>query len=73
MKIKYNIWHIDGYVGWDDYDNSSDCNICKDYIVNATFTKDDVINMFCNEHKNYRIVVTIKCFLISSGSVTYNN
>ena len=20
MEIKYNIWHIDGYAGWDDYD-----------------------------------------------------
>ena len=52
MEIKYNIWHIDGYVGWDDYDGPSDCNTHIDYIIGAKFTKEDVIDTFCNENKN---------------------
>ena len=26
MEIKYNIWHIDGYVGWDDCDDEDEEN-----------------------------------------------
>ena len=71
MEIKYNIWHIDRYVGWDDYDDPSDCNTHIDYIIDAKFTKEDVIDMFCNENKKHRMVVVCKCFLITNGSVTY--
>lgn len=70
-KIEYRIWHIDAYAGWDDYDNSSDCNIHIDYMVNASFTRQDVINMFCNKYNNSRLVVVCKCFLITDGSITY--
>ena len=49
----------------------SDCNIHIDYIVDAKFTKEDVIDMFCNENKKHRVVVVCKCFLITNGSVTY--
>lgn len=71
MEIKYNIWHIDGYVGWDDYDCPSDCNTHIDYIIDAKFTKEDVIDMFCNENKKHRVVAVCKCFLITDGSITY--
>ena len=71
MEIKYNIWHIDAYAGWDDYDDPSDCNTHIDYIIDAKFTKEDVIDMFCNENKKHRMVVVCKCFLITNGSVTY--
>ena len=70
-KIEYRIWHIDAYAGWDDYDNSSDCNMHIDYMVNASFTKQDVIDMFCNKYNNSRVVVVCKCFLITDGSITY--
>ena len=71
MEIKYNIWHIDGYAGWDDYDGPSDCNIHIDYIIDAKFAKEDVIDMFCNEHKKSRAVAVCKCFLVTNGSITY--
>ena len=71
MEIKYNIWHIDGYAGWDDYDEPSDCNTHIDYIVDAKFTEQDVINMFYDKHKKSRVVVVCKCFLITNGLVTY--
>ena len=71
MEIKYNIWHIDGYVGWADYDGPSDCNTHIDYIIDDKFTKEDVIDMFCNEHKKSRVVVVCKCLLITNGSITY--
>ena len=71
MEIKYNIWHIDGYVGWGDYDGPSDCNTHIDYIIDAKFTKEDVIDIFCNENKKHRVVAVCKCFLITDGSITY--
>lgn len=71
MELKYNIWHIDGYAGYDNYDGPSDCNIHKDYIVNASYTKKDVINMFCNQYKDCREVAVSKCFLVTNGAVTY--
>ena len=70
-KIEYRIWHIDAYAGWDDYDDPSDCNIHIDYIIDAKFTKQDVINMFCNKYNNSRVVVVCKCFLITDSSITY--
>ena len=73
MEIKYNIWHIDGYVGRDGYDGPSDCNTHIDYILDAKFTKQDVINMFCNKHKKSRVVVVCKCCFITNGSVTYEH
>lgn len=71
MEIKYDIWHIDEYVGWDDYDDPRNCNTHIDYILDAKVTKQDVINMFCDKHKKSRVVVVYKCFLITDGSITY--
>ena len=73
MEIKYNIWHIDGYAGRDGYDGPSDCNTHIDYILDAKFTKQDVINMFCNKHKRSRVVVVCKCFFVTNGSITYEH
>ena len=42
-----------------------------DYIVDAKFTEQDVINMFYDKHKKSRVVVVCKCFLITDGSITY--
>ena len=46
MKNKYNIWHIDAYSGWSDYDDPKQCNIHRDIIMDSTFSKEDVVEMF---------------------------
>jgi hypothetical protein len=73
MELKYKIWHIDGYAGNNEYDGPSDYNIHKDFILNDTYTKEDVIEMFCNQYKNKREIVVGKCFLVANGAVTYKN
>ena len=42
----------------------SDCNIHIDYIVDAKFTKEDVIDMFCNENKNIEWWLFANVFLL---------
>ena len=71
MKKKYNIWHIEGYAGWSDYDGPSDCNYSDDWVLDAHFKKESVINMFYNLHQTSRYVAVHKCEIIKSGEIEY--
>lgn len=68
MKKKYNIWHIDAYSGWSDYDGPEDCNIHKDIIMDAHFSKDQVVNMYM-ELLSGRSTAISKCTLVKSGEI----
>ena len=63
--MKYNIWHIEMYAGWSDYDGPEDCNIKSDYIFDSRFDKDTVIKMMLSRYgNNYRCVKVCKCELV---------
>ena len=74
MKKKYNIWHIEGYVGRDDYDGPEDCNRHEDIIFDDRYLKKGVINMWMRiqEGKGYREVVVHSCEIVASGEVEYD-
>ena len=65
--MKYNIWHVEMYAGWNDYDNPSDCNIKKNFIMDASYTKEAVMDMLVSLHKEDRVVEIVKCDLIKNG------
>ena len=70
-KIKnYNIWKIDGYCGWNDYDGPADCNRHDEYIMDANFKKQDVIEMWMSINRG-RVVTVAKCEIIASGKIEY--
>jgi hypothetical protein len=71
MEIRYNIWNIKGYVGFYDCDGPSDYNVNINLILNSTYTKKDVINMFCEKHKDKRNVVIGSCEVVHEGLITY--
>lgn len=71
MELKYNVWHIDGYVGNNECDGPNDFNVHKDYIVNSEYKKEQVISMFNDLYKGYREIIVGKCRLISNGAITY--
>ena len=78
MEIKYNIWHIDAYTGYDDYwgneyYNPTPLNHHIDLIVNTTLTRSDVFDMFYEKYRGCRVVCIVKCFLVTSGVVTYEH
>ena len=78
MEIKYNIWHIDAYTGYDDYYgpdyyHPTPLNHHIDLIVNATLTKWDVFDMFYEKYRGCRVVHIVNCFLVTSGVVTYEH
>lgn len=62
---KYNVWHIDGYSGWNDYDGPEDCNYHRDYIFDACFSKQQVIDMWVATHDDSRCVEVSKCYLVN--------
>lgn len=64
--MKYSIWYVEMYAGWNDYDNPSDCNIKKKFIFNASFTKDDVMTMLIALYSENRVVTIHKCELIKT-------
>lgn len=74
MKKKYNIWHIEGYVGRNDYDEPKDCNRHEDIIFDDRYLKKGVINMWTRvqEGKGYREIVVHSCEIVASGEVDYN-
>jgi len=72
MELNYNIWHIEGYVGNDSCDGPADYNVNKNYITNAEWKKEQVIDMFCNMYKNYREVIVDKCNILDKGTITKN-
>ena len=68
MKLKYNIWHIDGYSGWSDYDGPSDCNHHEDIVMDAQYSKKDVVDMWMSRYSG-RTVAVAKCELVGSGVI----
>jgi hypothetical protein len=68
-NMKYKIWHIDAYVGWSDYDNPSDCNYHLDIIMDASFSKKQIIDMWTLLHKSERNVVIVNCVCINEGNI----
>lgn len=68
--MKYKIWHIDAYVGWADYDNPSDCNCHLDMIMDASFSKNQIINMWVSTHKSNRNIVVVNCECINEGNIS---
>jgi len=71
MKKKYNIWHIEGYHGWSDYDGPEDCNYIDDWVLPVYFTKENVINIFYNLYQTSRCAAVHKCEIINSGEIEY--
>ena len=67
---QFKVWHIDAYSGWSDYDGPGDCNIHKDIIMDATFSKKQVVDMFIST-LNGRSVTVAKCECIDDGDVNY--
>ena len=60
----YNLWHIEAYAGWNDYDGPEDCNFRKDVVLDKMFTKQNVIDMWCALHKDARVVAVSKVYLV---------
>ena len=78
MEIKYNIWHIDAYTGYDDYRGNeyyhpTPLNHHIDFIANATLTKSDIYEMFRDRHRGSRVIVIDKCYIVASGVITYEH
>lgn len=65
---QFKIWHIDAYSGWSDYDGPGDCNIHKDIIMDASFTKKQVVNMYMSL-LNGRETAIAKCECIGEGEI----
>ena len=70
MKKKYNIWHIDAYSGWSDYDGPEDCNIHEDFIMDEHFSKKSVVEMYISLLGG-RSTAIAKCEIIKSGEIDY--
>ena len=64
--MKYNIWYVELYHGWSDYDGPEDCNFKKKVIMNDSFTKEQVEDMLTALYHDDRVVVIHKCELVKS-------
>ena len=71
MKMKYNIWHIDAYYGWSDCDGPEDCNVHQDYLFNADWTRQQVMDAFVSKYDEYRNVEVWECAIIKFGEIEY--
>lgn len=67
MAKAYNIWHLDAYYGWDDYDGPMDCNYHNDIIMDKRFSKEDVITAWMAIHSESRVTAVSKCTLVKEG------
>jgi len=65
--MRYNIWHIELYHGWSDYDGPNDCNVNKDIIMDADFSKDQVMDMLVGLYSEDRNVAINKCELVKGN------
>lgn len=61
-----NVWEIEGYVGYNDYDNPNDYNVREEMYAGTSITKENIIEIFCNKYKKYRTVVVGKCEIIDT-------
>lgn len=69
--MKYNIWYLEGYAGWSDYDGPQDVNYREKFVMNASCTKSEVISLFYGRHKNERCRAIHSCEIIKSGEIKY--
>lgn len=67
--MKYNIWHVEMYHGWYDYDGPEDCNLKRDIIMDAGLKKNHIIQILCSLYSDERTVVVHKCELVKSGQI----
>jgi hypothetical protein len=65
--MRYNIWHIELYHGWSDYDGPNDCNVNKDIIMDADFSRDQVMDMLVGLYSEDRNVEINKCELVKGN------
>lgn len=65
--MEYNIWHIEMYAGLLECARKVDCNIKRDYIFDASFTEQDVINMMLSKYKKERCVEIWMCEVVESN------
>ena len=65
--MEYNIWHIEMYAGWSDCDGPADCNIIRDFIFDASFSKKDVMDMLMAKYNKERCVEIWKCEFVDSN------
>lgn len=63
--MNYNVWHIELYHGWYDYDGPEDCNVKDDFVFDARFTKEQVMEMMVSLYEDDRCVEIAKCNLIN--------
>jgi len=68
-KVRYNVWHIRAYHGWYNCDGPEDCNTDRNFVFDASFTKEDVENAFCSQYSEDRVVEVWKCEKIASGEM----
>ena len=64
--MKYNIWHVEMYHGFSDFDGPEDCNVKKNFIFDASFTKEQVMDMLVGIYSEDRVVEIVKCECIKS-------
>jgi len=67
--MKYNIWYVELYHGWSDYDGPEDCNFKKKVIMNDSFTKEQVEDMLTALWPDERVVQIHKCELVKSDKL----
>lgn len=65
--MKYNIWHIELYHGWSDYDGPNDINVNKDIIMDADFSRDQVMDMLVGLYSEDRNVEIKECELVKGN------
>lgn len=68
MKKKFNVWHIDAYSGWSDYDGPEDCNIHENIIMDAQFSKGQVMEMYLGVLSGRSTIIS-KCTLVKSSEI----
>ena len=57
MNMKVNIWKIEGYKGWSDYDGINDNNFSCVVAMDSRFYREEVEEIFFNRYsKKYRSV-----------------
>ena len=69
---RYNVWHFEGYAGGSDYNGPEDVNYVKDFVVDTSMTKQDIIEMFYSKWKNadnVKKMAVYKCELIKTRTI----
>lgn len=65
---KVNLWKVEGYAGYYDCDGPSDYNINETIIIDATFSKQAVVDLMARCYRKNR-VLEIKVNLLKEMEV----